>query len=309
MPGALLVLAVAAASTANVADLTACSTTMDGITLVEGDLVLLKNQTTGAENGVYRVGKVASSEAPLTRVEKPDNVMSNGGGLRVSVRKGSVSANLEYQLTTTGSIVIGTTSLTFAAVSQISSAPTIEDFSNADHDHSDAANGGDIDATVALTGAVPVVNGGTGLATVDAGGVLIASADDTIDDLAKGTAYQLLRMNAGATLPEWGAAMGGPVAALPAHAANDVIPPAIVSGGIYTIPALDAGSTITLPADALSGTYCWIIGDGTLNDQAVTVRDATGPTNLTTALTASKRLCVFCLKVGTAWYANAYVSP
>jgi len=309
MPGALLVLAVTAASTANVADLTACSTTMDGITLVEGDLVLLKNQTTGAENGVYRVGKVASSAAPLTRVEKPDNVMANGGALRVTVRKGSVSANLEYQLTTTGSIVIGTTSLTFAAVSQISATPTISDFTNADHDHSDAANGGDIDATAALTGAVPVENGGTGLETVAAGDVLYADDADSIAALAKGTAYQLLRMNAGATVPEWGAPMGGPVAALPAHVANDVIPPAIVSGGIYPIPALDAGSTITLPADALSGTYCWIIGDGTLNDQAVTVRDATGPTNLTTALTASKRVCVFCLKVGTAWYANAYVSP
>lgn len=276
MPGALLVLAVTAASTANVADLTACSTTMDGITLVEGDLVLLKNQTTGAENGVYRVGQVASSAAPLTRVEKPDNVMSNGGGLRVSVRKGSVSANLEYQLTTTGSIVIGTTSLTFAAVSQISSAPTIDDFSNADHDHSDATGGG----------------------------VVSEAAVDP------GTAYQVLRTNLGATASEWGSPMAlTPVDDLPAHVANDIIPPAIVSGAVYNVPALDAASTITLPANALSGTYCWIVGDGTTNDQTVQVRDATGPTNLTTALTASKRLCVFCLKVGTAWYANAYVSP
>ena len=155
------------------------------------------------------------------------------------------------------------------------SAPVIADFTSAAHDHGDANDGG----------------------VIVAGGV------------APGTAYQLLRTNAGATASEWGAPMGGPIAALIDHVANDIIPVTITSGAIYTIPALDAGSTITLPAAAASGTYCWIIGDGTTNDQAVTVRDATGPTNLTTALTASKRLCIFCVKVGAAWYANAYVGP
>jgi len=117
MAGALLVMAVAAASTANVSDLTACSTTMDGVTLVEGDLVLLKNQTTGTENGVYQVGKVASTTAPLTRHPDADLALTNGGGLRVSVRKGTISANEEYALTTTGAIVIGTTSIAFGRVS------------------------------------------------------------------------------------------------------------------------------------------------------------------------------------------------
>lgn len=48
---------VRAASTANVtlASGAADGSTIDGVTLATGDRILLKNQTTGAENGVYVV--------------------------------------------------------------------------------------------------------------------------------------------------------------------------------------------------------------------------------------------------------------
>ena len=42
-----------------------------------------------------------------------------------------------------------------------------------------------------------------------AGDVIYADGTDTINRLAKGTAAQVLTMNAGATAPEWGAAAGG----------------------------------------------------------------------------------------------------
>ncbi len=100
-----------------------------------------------------------------------------------------------------------------------------------------------------------------------------------------------------------------PQPALAAFAAGDNAPAAITNGAIYDVPATAAASTITLPADAPDGTVAYFVADGTKNAHTVQYRDATGPTNLTTALTASKRhLCVVAKRDGK-WFANAYVSP
>jgi hypothetical protein len=81
------------------------------------------------------------------------------------------------------------------------------------------------------------------------------------------------------------------------------------SGSMYEIPATGAASTVTLPATADEGTLLYFLADGTLNGHTVTYRDATGPTALTTALTASKRHLVVAAFLNGAWRANAYVSP
>lgn len=100
------------------------------------------------------------------------------------------------------------------------------------------------------------------------------------------------------------------VVALPAYAANDSIPTSIVNGGIYDVPTTGAASTITLPvASAVDGMAATFVADGTKNGHTVQYRDATGPVNLTTALTASKRHLVIVRALGGKWFANAYVSP
>jgi hypothetical protein len=302
---------VRASYTSDIADLTAATTTCDtAVTLVEGDLVLLTEQSTASQNGIYQVGAVASGVAPLTRYEKCTDADGLPPGTQIFISEGTARGNLVYQHTTDAPIVVGTTSLVFAAITQVASAPTISSFTNAAHDHEDAAGGGQITPADAFDAAVPCALGGTNLTSYTAGDVLYASGATTLAKLAKGAAGEALVMNSGATAPEWaGPRAIAPAADLPAHVGNDIIPTTIESGAMYTIPALDAGSTITLPAASPTGTYCWIIGDGTTNDQTVQVRDATGPTNLTAALSASKRLCIFCLKVGAAWYASAHVSP
>jgi hypothetical protein len=268
---------VRASYVANIANLAAATTTCDtSVTLVEGDLVLLSEQTDHSEDGIYVVGAVASGVAPLTRFEKCLSAAGMPPGTQVYISEGTARGNLVYQLTTNAPIVVGTTALTFAAITQVATAPTITDFTNAAHDHGDA----------------------------DDGGVVVAAA------VAPGTAYQVLRTNSGASASEWGSPMAlAPAADLPAHVGNDIIPTTIVSGAVYDIPALDAASTITLPAAAADGTYCYIRGDGTKNDQTIQIRDATGPTNLTAAVGASKRLLAICVKAGGKWYANIHVSP
>lgn len=59
-------------------------------------------------------------------------------------------------------------------------------------------NAGEIGA-----GTLAVARGGTGLASYAAGDLITATAATTLAKLAKGTARQLLQMNAGATAPEW----------------------------------------------------------------------------------------------------------
>ncbi len=95
-----------------------------------------------------------------------------------------------------------------------------------------------------------------------------------------------------------------------AFAAGDlVIGASPNSGAIYEVPATAANSTITLPATADEGTELTFVADGTNNAHTVQYRDATGPTNLTAALTASKRHMVKAAFLNSKWRAIAYVSP
>lgn len=95
-----------------------------------------------------------------------------------------------------------------------------------------------------------------------------------------------------------------------AFASNDlVIGDNPNSGAVYEIPMTGAASTVTLPGTAIEGTALHFVADGTLNGHTVQYRDATGPANLTTALTASKRHLVTAIFLNGKWRANAYVSP
>lgn len=98
---------VRAASTAN---LTLSATqTVDGIALVDGDRVLVKDQTTGAQNGIYIVRAGAWERAP----DWDGNGDVVTGTLVFVIPGGSTNAKRLYYVSTTGSIVVGTTSVAF----------------------------------------------------------------------------------------------------------------------------------------------------------------------------------------------------
>jgi len=81
---------------------------IDGVTTVAADRVLVKNQTTGSENGIY-----AADTGAWVRSTDCDGTRDVVQGTLVLVTSGTVSAGTVYQLTT-ATPVIGTTSLTFA---------------------------------------------------------------------------------------------------------------------------------------------------------------------------------------------------
>lgn len=93
------------------------------------------------------------------------------------------------------------------------------------------------------------------------------------------------------------------------YTANDFAPAAVVHRAVYDVATTAAASTITLPAAAPSGTELYFQADGVKNGHTVQYRDATGPLNLTAALTASKRHLAICVKRGAVWAVTVTVAP
>jgi hypothetical protein len=97
--------------------------------------------------------------------------------------------------------------------------------------------------------------------------------------------------------------------AVGAYAANDYAPATIARARRdYDVPTTARRRRSRCPPRARRHARV-LRADGTKNGHTVQYRDATGPTNLTTALTASKRHLVIVEKLGGKWFANAYVSP
>ena len=87
--------------------------TLDGVTLATGDRVLVKNQGTGAENGIYIV---AASGAP-SRATDADSNTEMTPGMFTFVEEGTTNADSGWVMTNDGAITVGTTALTFALFS------------------------------------------------------------------------------------------------------------------------------------------------------------------------------------------------
>lgn len=100
--------AVRAASTGNVS-VASPGATLDGVTLVTGDRVLLKNQTAGAENGIYTW---TGSAAALTRTPDADSAAELVGA-SVLVTEGTANQNTQWNQTIEP-ITLGTTALVWA---------------------------------------------------------------------------------------------------------------------------------------------------------------------------------------------------
>lgn len=100
---------VRAATTANIA-LNGLQT-IDGVVLVAGNRVLVKNQATAKDNGLY----VAAAGA-WPRAEDADLGVELTSGLVVHVEQGATLADSRWQLVTDGVIILGATELTFQNV-------------------------------------------------------------------------------------------------------------------------------------------------------------------------------------------------
>lgn len=95
--------------------------TLDGVAAAIDDRVLIKDQTLGANNGIYTVTNIGSASVNwvLTRATDADNSPGTEvtAGLFCFVEEGTVNADNAYVLTTNSPITLDTTALTFTQFS------------------------------------------------------------------------------------------------------------------------------------------------------------------------------------------------
>lgn len=101
---------VRAATTGNIT--LSATQTVDGVALVAGDRVLVKDQTTGSTNGIYVVAAGA-----WTRATDADSSAEVTSGMFTFVTEGTANGDSGWVLTTNDPITLGTTTLTFSQFS------------------------------------------------------------------------------------------------------------------------------------------------------------------------------------------------
>jgi len=202
---------------------------VDGVTLATGDRILIKNQSTASDNGIYTVN---ASGAP-TRATDYDADAEVSGGSFSFVEEGTTNADSGWVCSNDGSITVGTTSLTYAQFSgagQITAGTGMTKTGNTldvvgGTGITANANSMQIDTTWSGQSAITTVGtiasgtwqgdtvgvayGGTGISSFSSGDIMYATGATTISKLSKGTGGQMLVMNSGATAPEWSNALDG----------------------------------------------------------------------------------------------------
>jgi hypothetical protein len=147
---------------------------IDGVTVSVNDRVLIYEQTDETQNGIYDVTSVGSGSTNwvLTRSSDADtyvNASPDGlsQGSTVFVQQGTTGAGETYTCNTVGTIIFGTTAITFAQISsaQIYSAGTGLTLTG---------------TTFSLTSPVATSLGGTGLTAFTSGGAVYATSTSAL---------------------------------------------------------------------------------------------------------------------------------
>jgi hypothetical protein len=249
---------VRAATTANVT--LSGTQTIDGVSLIATNRVLVKDQSTTSENGIWVV-----SASTWSRATDADSDAEVTAGLFTFVEEGTDNGNSGFVLTTDNPITVGTTGLTFAQFSgagQITAGNgltktgnTIDAVGTTDRI---TVNANSIDisstyvgqSTITTLGTVTtgtwsastivVGKGGTGATSFTSNGILYGNTTDALQVTSAGTQYQVLQAGSGGT-PTFGALNLGQSAAI-----TGTLP--LGNGGTGATTALAARSALGTPA-------------------------------------------------------------
>jgi hypothetical protein len=192
---------------------------IDGVTLTTNDRVLVKDQSSGFQNGFYKVTQIGDGSNPyiLTRTPDADAASELTSGAFTFAEEGTDNGDNGYVMSTNGAITLGTTAITFdqfSGAGQISagngltkSGNTINTVGTADRisvtaDAIDIASGYVGQTSITTTGAiatgtweatdVAIAHGGTGVSSHTGNGYWISNAGGTAISYVTGTQYQHL---------------------------------------------------------------------------------------------------------------------
>jgi hypothetical protein len=186
---------VVAGTTANIS-LTGAQT-IDGVSVVATDRVLVKNQTLSENNGIY----VAAGGAWTRATDM--NTWAQVPGAYVFVETGTTLADTGWVCTSDAGGTLGTTAITWAQFSGAGSGVSAISFGTTGLTPSTTTTG-----SVTVAGTLAIANGGTNsTATATAGGSAYGTGT-AFAFTAAGTAGQVLT-SAGASAPVWSGVSGG----------------------------------------------------------------------------------------------------
>lgn len=233
--------------------------TIDGVSVSVGNRVLVKNQSTASENGIWVVASSTWSRA--TDADSDAEVTS---GLFTFVEEGTVNGDSGWVLATNNPITVGTTGLTFA---QFSGAGTITagdgltktgssldvvgtaDRITVNADSVDIASTYAGQSSITTLGTISsgtwngstigVPYGGTGATTLTSKGIIYGNGTSAVGVTDAGSQYQVLQAGSGGT-PVFGALNLGQSAAI-----TGTLP--IGNGGTGATTAAAARTALEVP--------------------------------------------------------------
>ena len=205
--------------------------TIDGIVLVSGDRVLVKNQTASADNGLYLCAAGA-----WTRTTDM-NTWAQVPGAYVFVETGSTLADTGWVCTSDAGGTIGVTAITWAQFSGAGSGVSSITFGSTGLTPATATTG-----AVTVAGTLALANGGTGQTTAGAafnalspitttGDLIIGTGVNTASRLGIGANGYLLTSNG--TTASWVAAPASGVTTFSAGTTG--LTPSSATGGAVTL--------------------------------------------------------------------------
>jgi hypothetical protein len=227
--------------------------TIDGVTLATGDRVLVKDQSTASENGIY----VVQASGAAVRATDFDSNAEVTSGAFTFVEEGTANADSGFVLSTNGTINVGVTGLTFAQFSgagQVVAGDGLTKTGNTLNVVGTAdritANGDSIDiastyagqSTIVTLGTittgtwdattVAVTAGGTGVESFTDNGIVYGNGTSALDVTSAGTQFQVLQAGSGG---------------VPAFGALNLAQSAAVTGAL---PILNGGTNATTESSA-----------------------------------------------------------
>lgn len=195
--------------------------TIDGISVIAGDRVLVKDQTATQDNGIYVV-----QAAAWTRATDADESAEVTSGMFTFIEEGTANADTGWVLSTNGTITVGTTGLSFVKFSSAAAINAGDGLVQSGQDFNVVgtanrltvfANNIDIASNYVGQTSITTVGtittgtwqgvsvkanyGGTGLTGYTAGDMIYATGATTLAKVAIGASGQFLQSNGSA--PVW----------------------------------------------------------------------------------------------------------